>query len=102
MRSIPRSSDEKTKAAAELISPGLHRGGIAVFHVVLVLGYPILLLTPLILLILFMVSISTTNEALREKIQKPLKVVVKVILILFLSLFVWTNVVGRLFEIMTP
>ncbi len=72
------------------------------FHVVLVLGYPILLLTPLILLILFMVSISTTNEALREKIQKPLKVVVKVILILFLSLFVWTNVVGRLFEIMTP
>lgn len=59
------------------------------FHVVLILGGPVLL----ILLILFMVSISTGNEELREKIQRPLKIMAKIILVFVLLSFFWTNVI---------
>ena len=48
------------------------------FHVLLILGWPIFF----ILLLVFLFSLSTENEKLREKIWKPLKKISLIMLVL--------------------
>lgn len=64
------------------------------FHVGLVLIFPILL----ILLLLFLFSLSTENESLRETIWKLLKTVSLIMFALLALCFVYTQVISVILD----